>query len=173
MAYKAMVVEMLLLCSLNNEISNAEDGLVKFLRANMKRLHRQHYLRDTLHQSITSSVIKGRIEAPVNVGSGEFVVIISIGSPPTKVVGIVDTGNDLIWTQLQPCTNYFTHPDPIFDPSKSTTYDKVPCTTDETSLCSSLLHPNCTPYYQYLYRLSVGSSTSEVLSSDIVKMSNT
>ncbi|KAH9288581.1 hypothetical protein KI387_032698 [Taxus chinensis] len=191
MGYKVVVVVfVVLLCSLSNKMSNAdeEDGSVKALRANMKRLHPQQPLRGAVHRSITrlktiqtsiasaikapfpASPFKGGIEAPVNVGEGEFVATISIGTPPIKMAGSVDTGSDLIWTQCKPCANCFSQPDPIFDPSKSTTYAKLPC---PSSLCSSLPNPTCSPDCQYLYQYMDGSNTSGVLSSDTLTMLDT
>nr|KYP69052.1 Aspartic proteinase nepenthesin-1 [Cajanus cajan] len=34
---------------------------------------------------------------------GEYLVSYSVGTPPFKIFGIVDTGSDIIWLQCQPC----------------------------------------------------------------------
>ncbi|CAL5087740.1 unnamed protein product [Urochloa decumbens] len=38
-----------------------------------------------------------------------------------------DTGSDLSWVQCKPCHHCFEQKDPLFDPSKSSTYSALPC----------------------------------------------
>src|SRR5438105_1675901 len=56
-------------------------------------------------------------------GFGEFMVPIQLGTPPQEASIIIDTGSDLTWIQSQPCNKCYTQADPIFDPSKSSTYN--------------------------------------------------
>ncbi|KAI4370877.1 hypothetical protein MLD38_019177 [Melastoma candidum] len=73
---------------------------------------------------------------------GEYLVNITIGTPPVQIVAIADTGSDLIWTQCKPCSSCFDQEAPLFDPRKSRTYAVVSCNSakcqvyDQTS-CSS------------------------------------
>ncbi|XP_004305337.1 PREDICTED: aspartic proteinase CDR1-like [Fragaria vesca subsp. vesca] len=75
--------------------------------------------------------------------SGEYLVNMSIGTPPRPFIGIVDSGSDLIWTQCMPCTECFKQNPPLFDPASSSTYKALSCASNEcrlvneATLCSS------------------------------------
>ncbi|KAH9293994.1 hypothetical protein KI387_040802 [Taxus chinensis] len=87
-------------------------------------------------QQVTKSKsIQLDAETPVQVGDGEFLMKVAVGTPTVSFEAIVDTGSDLIWTQCKPCEDCFNQPTPIFDPSKSSTYSTIPCTD---SLCDAL-----------------------------------
>lgn len=66
---------------------------------------------------------------------GEYLMELSIGTPPFPILAIADTGSDLIWTQCLPCNDCYDQTAPLFDPSKSTTYKNAPC---GSSICTSL-----------------------------------
>ncbi|CAI0419710.1 unnamed protein product [Linum tenue] len=105
------------------------------------------------------------VAAPVVSGNGEFLMELAVGTPPVSYSAIVDTGSDLIWTQCDPCTNCYKQPTPIFDPSKSSTFAKLPCSS---SLCSALPQSSTTGliqnsaqssfYYISLEGISVGGT---------------
>ena len=42
---------------------------------------------------------------------------------------MIDTGSDLIWFQCKPCKSYYNQTSPIFDPSKSSSYNIIPCSS--------------------------------------------
>ncbi|KAE9598496.1 hypothetical protein Lal_00027041 [Lupinus albus] len=70
------------------------------------------------------------------IGSGNYFVVVGIGSPKRDLSLIFDTGSDLTWTQCEPCArSCYKQQDPIFDPSKSTSYSNITCTS---SLCTQL-----------------------------------
>ncbi|KAF7836461.1 aspartic proteinase CDR1-like [Senna tora] len=58
---------------------------------------------------------------------GEYIVEYSLGTPPVRFFGNLDTGSDLVWTQCSPCPKCFAQTSPLFDASKSRTYRNVPC----------------------------------------------
>ncbi|KAF8022173.1 hypothetical protein BT93_G2350 [Corymbia citriodora subsp. variegata] len=66
---------------------------------------------------------------------GEYYVDVLIGTPSLETLLLVDTGSDFSWTQCSPCTKCFAQKPPIFDPVKSSTYERVKYGTD---LCNSL-----------------------------------
>ncbi|CAN0829716.1 Aspartic proteinase CDR1 [Linum grandiflorum] len=66
---------------------------------------------------------------------GEYLMNISLGSPPFPVLAIADTGSDIIWTQCKPCIDCYKQNDPVFDPRFSSTYRPVPCASKK---CTSL-----------------------------------
>lgn len=75
--------------------------------------------------------------------SGEFLMSYSVGTPPFKLYGVLDTGSSIIWFQCIPCENCYYQTSPIFDPSKSLTYRNLPCSS---SICQSI------PSGSYCYR---------------------
>ncbi|KAK7283925.1 hypothetical protein RIF29_13674 [Crotalaria pallida] len=102
----------------------------------------------------SSSIVKSNV-APVSDFGGEYIVSYSIGTPPFQTFGYFDTGSDLMWLQCKPCEFCYNQTTPIFDPSKSTTYKKVPCNSDtcysERYLSCSSNHNNFCQYnFTYL-----------------------
>ncbi|KAL6295889.1 hypothetical protein ACE6H2_004031 [Prunus campanulata] len=64
------------------------------------------------------------------VGSGNYIVNVGLGSPKKQLSLIFDTGSDLTWTQCRPCVkSCYKQKEPIFDPSLSTSYANVSCTS--------------------------------------------
>ncbi|KAL3844059.1 hypothetical protein ACJIZ3_001462 [Penstemon smallii] len=71
-----------------------------------------------------------------SLGSGNYLVKVGLGTPPKYVSLIFDTGSDLTWTQCQPCArSCYQQQDPIFNPSTSTSYSNISCSSN---LCSQL-----------------------------------
>ncbi|KAL9258147.1 Aspartic proteinase nepenthesin-1-like protein [Drosera capensis] len=104
-------------------------------------------------------------ETLVTPGSGEYLMDVSIGTPAIAYSAILDTGSDLIWTQCKPCYSCFQQSAPIFDPSKSSTYKNLSCSS---YLCQVLSDTYCmnTCIYQYAYgggAYTVGFLASETL----------
>ncbi|CAI0403922.1 unnamed protein product [Linum tenue] len=105
------------------------------------------------------------VAAPVVSGNGEFLMELAVGTPPVSYSAIVDTGSDLIWTQCDPCTNCYKQPTPIFDPSKSSTFAKLPCSstagpTGNSSATTGLIQNSAQSsfYYISLEGISVGGT---------------
>ncbi|KAF3338414.1 aspartic proteinase nepenthesin-2 [Carex littledalei] len=99
-------------------------------------------------------------------GSGEFVMDIAIGTPSKSFPAIIDTGSDLVWTQCKPCKRCFKQSTSIFDPSKSSTYKKLPCTA---KLCKALPTQKCgkrNASCEYLYGYADQSFTVGNLASE-------
>ncbi|XP_020201866.1 aspartic proteinase CDR1 [Cajanus cajan] len=70
---------------------------------------------------------------------GEYLVSYSIGTPPFQLFGIVDTGSDIIWLQCQPCKACYKQTVPLFNPSKSKTFETLPC----SKTCLSVQGASC------------------------------
>lgn len=122
------------------------------------RLHRFDAM--VLAASSTST----QLEAPVYAGTGAYLTTLSIGTPPLPYPAILDTGSDLVWTQCKPCSQCFHQPTPIFDPHKSSSFSKLPCTTD---LCSALPSSACSRHAcNYVYSYGDYSSTQGFLASE-------
>ncbi|KAK3125223.1 hypothetical protein QOZ80_7BG0601930 [Eleusine coracana subsp. coracana] len=75
------------------------------------------------------------LQALVENGAGAFLINLSIGTPPLAFPAFLDTGSDLTWTQCFPCTECFHQPTPLYDPSASSTFSNLPCTS---APCQSL-----------------------------------
>lgn len=105
---------------------------------------------------------------------GEYLVKYSIGTPPFEVMGIADTGSDLIWSQCKPCEQCYNQTSPLFDPSKSKTYEPVSCysTVCQTlgqTYCLSDAQPNC----QYTVSYGDGSHSQGNLAFDTLTLGST
>lgn len=112
-----------------------------------------------------------KIQAPTHAGNGEFLVNLAIGTPAVPFSAILDTGSDLIWTQCKPCTNCYQQPTPIFDPSDSSSYSNLPCSS---SLCKALPTSMCsTSDCEYLYAYGDYSTTQGVLASETFTFGST
>ncbi|XP_059456612.1 aspartic proteinase CDR1-like [Corylus avellana] len=87
---------------------------------------------------------------------GEYLMKYSVGTPPVPVLGVADTGSDLIWLQCEPCTDCYNQTDPLFDPAESKTYRNVSCSASECqslegTSCSSLLSSSSSCEYSVSY----------------------
>uniref|UniRef100_A0A7N0U4S3 Peptidase A1 domain-containing protein n=1 Tax=Kalanchoe fedtschenkoi TaxID=63787 RepID=A0A7N0U4S3_KALFE len=93
-------------------------------------------------------------ESDILSASGEYLMNVSIGSPPFPVLAIADTGSDLIWTQCKPCSNCYDQKAPIFDPEHSSTYKPVSCSASQCTTEASGFQPSCdgTDHCQYSVR---------------------
>ncbi|XP_078443604.1 aspartyl protease family protein At5g10770-like [Wolffia australiana] len=101
------------------------------------------------------------------IGSADYVVTVSIGTPKKAQTVILDTGSSVSWFQCQPCLGYcYKQRQPIFNPSASSSYRNVSC---ETKTCRSLSAKACsgeTCLYFVRYgdnSLTVGFLGTEVL----------
>ncbi|CAH8307453.1 unnamed protein product [Eruca vesicaria subsp. sativa] len=79
-------------------------------------------------------------QAAVTSNKGEYLMNISLGTPPFPILAIADTGSDLIWTQCTPCKNCYHQKAPLFAPKKSSTFKKLPCSSRQ---CRSLEDFSC------------------------------
>ncbi|KAL5555982.1 hypothetical protein UlMin_038218 [Ulmus minor] len=59
--------------------------------------------------------------------AGYYLLEFTIGTPPSRVLALADTGSDLVWIQCQPCSSCYPQTLPIFQPTTSNTYKNLPC----------------------------------------------
>ncbi|XP_075482233.1 aspartic proteinase nepenthesin-1-like [Primulina tabacum] len=124
---------------------------------------------DRIHAMVLATV-DVRVEAPIHAGNGEFLMDLSIGTPPVSYSAILDTGSDLIWTQCKPCTQCFNQPSPLFDPKKSSSFSKLPCSSD---LCTALPMSSCSDgNCEYLYTYGDTSSTQGFMAAETFTFDN-
>ncbi|KAG0452787.1 hypothetical protein HPP92_025451 [Vanilla planifolia] len=102
----------------------------------------------------------------------EYLMSFYLGTPPTEVLAIADTGSDLIWVQCKPCDQCYTQTAPLFDPQASSTYKVVSCSAQT---CSALPQSSCASGSQceYNYGYGDGSLVDGFLSSETVGFHST
>ncbi|KAJ4955037.1 hypothetical protein NE237_011820 [Protea cynaroides] len=71
----------------------------------------------------------------VTVHNGEYLMKISIGTPPVDVLALADTSSDLTWVQCKPCRYCYEQVAPLFDPKSSSTYRNI---SFDSSFCKEL-----------------------------------
>ncbi|OAY63343.1 Aspartic proteinase nepenthesin-2 [Ananas comosus] len=103
----------------------------------------------------------------VKYGSYEYLMELSIGTPPVPLSSMMDTGSNLIWTQCKPCVRCFKQPTPMYDRTESSTFSQLGCTTPQCIDLSKYTPTNCTQSAcQYSYGYADGSYTNGVLATE-------
>ncbi|AES65962.1 putative nepenthesin [Medicago truncatula] len=123
----------------------------------------------------SSQVLFNRITAqtPVSVHHYDYLMELSIGTPPVKTYAQVDTGSDLIWLQCIPCTNCYKQLNPMFDPQSSSTYSNIAYGSES---CSKLYSTSCSPDQNncnYTYSYEDDSITEGVLAQETLTLTST
>ncbi|KAK3160522.1 hypothetical protein QOZ80_1BG0060580 [Eleusine coracana subsp. coracana] len=108
--------------------------------------------------------------------SFEYLMSVNIGTPPTRMLAIADTGSDLIWVTCRNDTaagagveddddDGSSSSRTVFDQSRSSTYAVVGCDSD---LCRPLSEASCDAgsHCQYQYAYGDGSRTAGLLSTE-------
>ncbi|CAL0312454.1 unnamed protein product [Lupinus luteus] len=121
-----------------------------------------HCNKSTRPRNITAPIISGTAQH-----SGEYFTRIGVGHPAKQFYLFLDTGSDITWLQCKPCYQCYKQSDPIFDPTKSTSYKSLTCKArqcKDTELTSCI---NNTCQYNVYYgdgSLSVGDLMTETVS---------
>lgn len=102
----------------------------------------------------SSSIISGLAH-----GSGEYFTRLGVGTPARYSYMVVDTGSDVVWIQCAPCRKCYTQSDPVFDPTKSSTFSGVAC---GSPLCKRLDSPGCNLRKSCMYQVSYGDGSFTV-----------
>ncbi|KAK3127234.1 hypothetical protein QOZ80_7AG0570180 [Eleusine coracana subsp. coracana] len=107
----------------------------QFVRDALRRDIHRHEARQLAAASDTVSA-RTRKDLP---NGGEYLMTLAIGTPPVSYPAIADTGSDLIWTQCAPCdsAHCFAQPAPLYNPSSSTTFAVLPCSSP-LNMCAAL-----------------------------------
>ncbi|GER37727.1 eukaryotic aspartyl protease family protein [Striga asiatica] len=106
------------------------------------------------------------VTAPMSPDSSEYLMEVSLGTPPVKVHAVADTGSDLIWVQCQPCTNCYSQNDPFFDSTQSSTYQTQSCDSTPCSFLDTLGSCDDDNSCKYKYSYGDGSNTTGDLASE-------
>ncbi|CAA7061235.1 unnamed protein product [Microthlaspi erraticum] len=139
-----------------------------------------HTVSDRLNAAFLRSISRSRqfttktdLQSSLIANGGEYFMTISIGTPPSKVLAIADTGSDLTWIQCKPCQQCYKQNTPLFDKKKSSTYKTASC---DSKACHALSETEggCdesgnTCKYRYSYgdeSFSKGDVATETISID-------
>ncbi|KAI6692009.1 hypothetical protein NL676_019719 [Syzygium grande] len=118
---------------------------------------------DSIRSKISTSFGGSKATLPATLGipfdTVEYVVTVGIGSNQLNLTLIFDTGSDLTWTQCEPCSYCYPQSQPIFDPSHSSSYANMPCTSPVCSASGSAISASCLGSTCY-YHISYGDSSS-------------
>ncbi|KAI3725406.1 hypothetical protein L1987_65194 [Smallanthus sonchifolius] len=111
----------------------------------------------------TNSIFKTEdLSAPVtsgiSQGSGEYFARVGLGTPAQSYYMVIDTGSDINWLQCQPCSDCYQQTDPIFNPTASSSYNVLPCGSQQ---CASLEVTACRSDV-CLYQVSYGDGSFTV-----------
>ncbi|KAG0625877.1 hypothetical protein M758_2G086000 [Ceratodon purpureus] len=108
------------------------------------------------HQTkIPSEDFQAPVVSGLSMGSGEYFVRVSVGTPPKSMYLVLDTGSDILWLQCAPCTNCYHQTDAVFDPSKSSTYSSLGC---NNKICLNLDVNGCQAN-KCLYQVDYGDGS--------------
>ncbi|RHN57026.1 putative nepenthesin [Medicago truncatula] len=125
-----------------------ENKYQHFVDAARRSINRaNHFFKDSDTSTPESTVIPDR---------GGYLMTYSVGTPPTKIYGIADTGSDIVWLQCEPCEQCYNQTTPIFNPSKSSSYKNIPCSS---KLCHSVRDTSCSDQNSCQYKISYGDSS--------------
>uniref|UniRef100_A0A0R0HKG8 Peptidase A1 domain-containing protein n=1 Tax=Glycine max TaxID=3847 RepID=A0A0R0HKG8_SOYBN len=96
----------------------------------------------------------------VTSNNGDYLMKLTLGTPPVDVYGLVDTDSDLVWAQCTPCQGCYKQKNPMFDPLKE---------------CNSFFDHSCSPEKacDYVYAYADDSATKGMLAKEIATFSST
>ncbi|KAJ6675058.1 ASPARTIC PROTEINASE CDR1-RELATED [Salix viminalis] len=147
--------------------NSEETDLQRINNAFRRSISRVHHF----DPAAAASVSPKAAESDVTSNRGEYLMSLSVGTPPFKIMGIADTGSDLIWTQCKPCEGCYKQVDPLFDPKSSKTYRDFSC---DARKCRLLEQSSCSGNIcQYQYSYGDQSYTMGNVASDTITLDST
>ncbi|CAK7356194.1 unnamed protein product [Dovyalis caffra] len=163
-----LTVELIHRDSPNSPFYNSQETRLQRLNNAFRRsISSVHHFMPT-----AASVSPYEAESEVIANRGEYLMSLSLGTPPFEILAIADTGSDLLWTQCKPCERCYKQVDPLFDPKSSKTYRDLSC---DTSQCKKLEQTSCSSdqVCQYSYSYGDLSFTNGNVAVDTVTLAST
>ncbi|MED6218097.1 hypothetical protein PIB30_023812 [Stylosanthes scabra] len=127
-----------------NDVASASYPGVQLIRKNRTRsaLSVSNHFHKHKHKHLPFSPVpkKPLASGPITrviTNNGDFLMKLSLGSPPVEIYGLIDTGSDLVWTQCIPCNDCYKQNNPMFEPQRSKTYSSIPCDSKESTFSST------------------------------------
>ncbi|KAK3158938.1 hypothetical protein QOZ80_2AG0143700 [Eleusine coracana subsp. coracana] len=169
-------------CAPSRTSSLATPSVAAILRADQRRaeyiLNRVSGTGATKQQQQQPGDSKSAAAATVpaswgyGIGTLNYVVTVSLGTPGVTQTLEMDTGSDLSWVQCAPCAapSCYAQKDPLFDPAQSSTYAAVPCGGAACAGLGFYGDGSCTTQCGYVVRYGDSSNTTGVYSSDTLAL---
>ncbi|PWA50427.1 eukaryotic aspartyl protease family protein [Artemisia annua] len=121
-----------------------------------------------------SSMLSGESNIFPNPQLANYLMNISIGTPPQEFIGVADTGSDIIWTQCEPCTYCYDQKTTIYSPKVSSTYNTTMCNSTTCMLVPmrSCVETDNTCLYIVVYG-DLSYSSGEIATETVMMKSTT
>lgn len=98
-------------------------------------------ISQTAHQKLVQPEdLQSPVTSGQSQGTFEYVARVGFGRPVKEFYMSIDTGSDVSWLQCQPCDSCYQQSDPIFNPSGSSTFETLSCSSQQ---CNSLKISSC------------------------------
>ncbi|KAJ3707437.1 hypothetical protein LUZ61_011142 [Rhynchospora tenuis] len=150
--------------------TNKKTTAAQILRKDQDRVDSMHqYVKSAKKATIGESLsVSLPAQHGISYGTGNYVVKIGIGTPRKDFSVVFDTGSDLSWIQCKPCKACYSQTDPLFDPTLSSTYSNISCSSTDCTLLnsSSCFNGQC----QYEVRYGDNSQTDGVFARDTLTL---
>ncbi|KAK9062775.1 hypothetical protein SSX86_019965 [Deinandra increscens subsp. villosa] len=107
------------------------------------------------------------VTSGISQGSGEYFARIGLGTPAQSYFMVIDTGSDVNWLQCQPCEECYQQTDRIYNPSASSSYSALSCSSPQCASLDVTACRNNACLYQVSYgdgSFTVGSFVTETVS---------
>ncbi|KAJ9185678.1 hypothetical protein P3X46_005278 [Hevea brasiliensis] len=162
-------VELISRDSPNSPFYNPEETptqrLANALRRSISRVH---------HFNPESHVSRKTVQSEIFSIRGEYLMRISLGTPPFDILAIADTGSDLIWTQCEPCSETCYQQDaPLFNPNSSSTYRDFSCSSRQCKRVSGSEECDSDGICHYSYSYGDRSFTHGNIAADTITLGST
>ncbi|KAL6549853.1 hypothetical protein OROMI_020341 [Orobanche minor] len=134
------------------ELLSSDRSRVEYLRARRQfdvevkptsETNRSINKRSNNNYDTSKSTVNPPIRPGDRSGLDNYVVNITLGSPPQELTLVFDTSSDLMLTR---CGPHYEQGGILFSPNASTSYSSIPC-KESSTLCSQLLpKPSCSEF---------------------------
>ncbi|CAI8596647.1 unnamed protein product [Vicia faba] len=130
----------------HSDILNHDKERIKYIQSKLLSSSNNNNNNKMKEIELDSSSANLPAKSALPFGYGNYYVVVGLGTPKRDLSLAFDTGSDLTWTQCQPCAgSCYKQIDEIFDPSKSTSYYNITCTSPDCAqlLSATEINPLC------------------------------
>ncbi|KAK4275417.1 hypothetical protein QN277_018503 [Acacia crassicarpa] len=121
----------------HSEILKQDEARVRAIQYELSKTHQNHHQEQVETSTKGSDGTQLPAKSAIPLLGGNYYVTVGLGSPKRDLSLVFDTGSDLTWTQCKPCArSCYSQKEPIFDPSQSSSYSNISCSSSQ---CSQLV----------------------------------